>query len=505
MSNSGEGFDSRNPLKGTLDGTVSQGKDGNEKALIASVFGTKNLSDIVRQEEKTLAALNLDSFVMYKAPGDSKKSASERFKSEVDALKLTRTQSDALKKMSDSFFADPRPDGAAMAQAIRGLNADDREPVVEAFKKLIESNANEKPDAPKQVRVTIVGDEKGYTFVFEGEKVNDGKHQLRFKSQDNSFMLTTKTGKPEGSNEASNKAVLDFRDFVREQFASRAVAKEDDKPKEKEAEKDKPPDDNAKECRKAMEALLKVVYPDNAAAQATALQLFDYYQGKSNDPFRGIQEKYKKTAETDLPIAEKNRNNDLARLFNAQLDAANNIKGISPDIFKNNPELKKQMQPKALAEMEDTVKLLTLVAKWKKDAGDQARLPAPNDAKPAPPVPKDNGVDNLGIAPHQPVFPGRKDAIAASRYGKLNAAKELKDPKDQAELESYKLGWTGDEPHYQYARAAYIKAKTELKLDPTQMETLKTHLQKYVAAYNVPTPTKPQEDIDAIKALLTKK
>jgi hypothetical protein len=377
------------------------------------------------RDMQALLALGLTGYVFDGAAADPLKDARSRFREGAEGLvksgDLTAVEAAALKKMGDNFIGGNWP---GFAQAIRELG-DSADKVLPQFKKLVEANTNDKPNDPKQLRVTIVPDERGAKIAFDGERVNGGKGQLLISSQDNSVKFVSTTGKPlDLSREETQQAVSDFKDYVRDRFAAIPAPKEADKPAAPEAKKEDPKE--TKECREAFEKLVKDKFKGNDAAQKAALELFDYYKGQGGYPnmFKGIQDKF--NAATDPAVAEKERNNSLAELFNRVWlpAAALAAKNISPDLDKTDP----------LAKLAGIVK--TLRGK---------ELPVTDIPKPAD-KPKD-GFSVFGVKTSDADVPKIFSKLLTKGVDNLNAD-------EQAELKACQLGM-GPKPFYKDLYDAY--------------------------------------------------
>lgn len=461
---------------------------GVKKDLILDL-AQSGLPKILRESEKVALVLGLTAVNFDGPAADPVKDATARFNSEADTVakanKLNDAQTRSLKLLGAAFLSNEKNAGSLMQKALNDLPADERLDVLKAFKKVLETNTDD-----KKLRVDIDGDGKGsYVVSFSGELVCDGKGKVKFNSQDASI----KAYKEDGGDLPAEKA-MSSRDSIRDQVASR-YKPEEEKPAEKK-EPDKPADANVTACRDAFEKRLKEVFKDNKEAIAAALAIFDNYKDEPayKARFKEIQDKY--NGRSDKDFAEKERANSLTELFNAWVEALKKVKPISPDILKSLPDLKKT-KPDEAAKIEASVKLQAARDKWLEQSKGKP-IPAIELPKEAPAEPKaEAGVVIAGLTPDKQ---GATEDGAVRRYQALVAKGKL-EGNEPVELKMYKeFGWTSNELHYQYARAAYLKG-ADLGLEKAEMANLEKLLKYYVSYYdNGKKGTAP--DIAGIKKLL---
>jgi hypothetical protein len=461
------------------------------------------ISELFMNAEKVALALATTTFVKADGPAaDPVKDSTARFNAEAEKVakddKLNGAQTRSLQLMGAAFFSKEKNAGTLMKKALDDLPSADRPAVLEAFQKVLQGSANDKADK-KQLSVEFDGiqtpDGKAtgfYTITFSGDLVCDGKGKIKFSSQDASLKAVKKDG-----SDLDADSVMSSRASIRDKVAS--GFKPEDKPAEKK-EPEKPADDNAVACRAALEKRLTEIFKDNKnkdALVAAALAVFEVYKNEPGNiaKFKEFQEKYDK--QTDKELAEKVRANDLTDLLNGWMLAK--VGRIAPGI--NIAELKKT-NPKEAERLEAELKVQTARDQWTKVSEGKA-LPSIEIPKEKPSEPKlEVGVKIDGLEPHKPEPKkpgrGREDEKAAIRYLELLADKAKLGPVDQAELKAYATyGWTGNEPVYQYARAA-IRKGAELKLGKDDMATLEAELKKYVT-YNINGRTDEDQKPDMAK------
>lgn len=448
------------------------------------------LPDRLRSDAAALAALGL-TLCRFDGPRDPEKDSQARFDEEVNKLikdkTLTAAEGRQLKELGQKFVTGHWP---GLANAMKALPKESRDAILTEFGKIVENNINEKAGSG-QIRVRVDGDK----LIFSGKDVYGGEGKIVFNSKDNSIDVTDLTDKSLGlKDEALAKAIKDFRQMIRDRMAAKLEDKGEEK-KDVPKEKDKEPDAATKECRTALEAQLKLLYPKDAAFQKQALAMFDAKAKVNSEVLNNIQKQYEKDKAVDPKLAEIKRAEELANLVHNWLIGERKIKlgDARPALDSEQAAYKEfpDRKGKADAALDKQILRARELVQGERDGtlkrDEREELRKLRAGKKDLYETKDDTASDLGVKPHIPQSRG-KEVTAAVRLVELSLkTKDRGGPglnkDEQIEYDALEKFRGNDEPS-KLARAAYIKAANKGFAGDKEKDDLVKKLGQYIEQRN---------------------